>query len=106
MIKWFGIIILATRLEFGDRARLWSTVSQSKYRFAPAFVNTGMNRHRFDVLWRHFRWSHHPDVQGEGNIHEAIWWKLVEELVTHFNEYRTQILSPLDLICADEYISR
>ena len=53
MIKWFGIIILATRFEFGYRARLWSTVSQSKYRSAPDFVNTGMNRHRFDILCRH-----------------------------------------------------
>ena len=78
MIKWFGIIILATRLEFGDRSQLWSTVSQSKYRSAPAFGNTGMNRHRFDMLWRHVRWIHHPDVQVEGNIHEAIRWKLVE----------------------------
>ena len=30
IIKWFGIIILATRFEFGDRANLWSTVSLSK----------------------------------------------------------------------------
>ena len=37
MIKWFGIIILDTRFEFIDRASLWSTVSQSKYRSAPAF---------------------------------------------------------------------
>ena len=53
MIKWFGIIILATRFEYGDRANLWSTVSQSKYSSIPAFGNTGMNRHRFDMLWRH-----------------------------------------------------
>ena len=45
-------------------------------------------------------------MRGEGKIHEAHWWKLVEDLVTHFNEYRTQLFSPLDLICADESISR
>ena len=45
-------------------------------------------------------------MPGEGTRNEAIWWKLVEDLVTNFNEFRTQILSPLDLICADEYISR
>ena len=44
MMKWFGIIILATRIEFGDRASLWSTVSQSEYISAPDFGNTGMNR--------------------------------------------------------------
>ena len=50
MIKWFGVIILDTRFEFGDRAILWSTVSQSKYRYAPDFGNTVMNRQRLDIL--------------------------------------------------------
>ena len=53
IIKWFGIIILATRFEFGDRASLWYTVFQSKYRYDPAFGKTRMNRHWFDMLWRH-----------------------------------------------------
>ena len=98
MIKWFGIIILATRFEFGDRSSLWSTVSQSKYRPAPDFGKTGMNRHRFDMLWRHVRWSHQPDVQYEGMSHEAHWWKFIEYFVTNFNEYHTQLISPWDLI--------
>ena len=105
MIKWFGIIILAARLEFVDRAILWSTVSQSKYRFAPAFGNTGMNRRRLDMLWRHVRWRHQLDVRDEGTSHEAHWWKLVEDSVTNFNKYRTQIFSPSNVICADESIS-
>ena len=53
MIKSCEIIILATHFEFGDRASLWSTVSQSKYRSAPNFGKTGMNRHHLDMLWRH-----------------------------------------------------
>ena len=61
-----------------------------------------MNRHRFDILWRHVRWSHQPDVRGEGTIHEAHRWKIVEDFVTNFNEYRTQLFSPSDLILADE----
>ena len=81
IIKWFGIIILATRFEFGYRASLWSTVSQSKYRYAPAFGKTIMNRHRFDMMWRHVQWSHHPDLRDEGTSHEAYWWKIVEELL-------------------------
>ena len=50
--------------------------------------------------------SHHPYVKGEGTIHEAHCWKLVEDSVTHFNEYCTQLFSPSDIICADESISR
>ena len=53
MMKWFGIIILATCFEFGDRASLWSIVSKSKYMSAPAFGKTGMNMHRFDILCRY-----------------------------------------------------
>ena len=65
-----------------------------------------MNRHRFNMLWRHVQWIHQPDLQDEVRSHEAHWWKLVEDLVTHFNEYRTHIFSPSDLICADDSISR
>ena len=73
---------------------------------APDFGKTGMNRQRFDMLWRHIRWSHQLDVQGEGTIHKAHRWKMVEHFVTHFNEYHTQLLYPPDLICADESILR
>ena len=106
MIKWFGIIILATHFKFGDRSRLWYTVSQSKYRSAPDFGSTSMNRHHLGILWRHVRWIHQSYVRGEGTIHEAHWWKLVEDFVTHFNEYRTQLFSPLGIICDYESISR
>ena len=70
-MKRFGIIILATHLEFGDRVILWSTVSQSMYRFAPDFGNTGMNSHRFDITWGHVQRSHEKDMQDEHTSHEA-----------------------------------
>ena len=63
-----------------------------------------MNRHHFDMLWRNFQWSHQPYVRYEGTSHEAYRWKLVEDFVTHFNEYGTQLFSPSDLICADDSI--
>ena len=66
----------------------------------------GMNRHCFDMLWRHVRWSYQPDVQGEGMSHESHRWKLVEDLVNHFNGYRTQLFSSFDLICAEVSISQ
>ena len=45
-------------------------------------------------------------MPGEGTRNEAIWWKLVEDLVTNFNEFRTQIFSPSDLMYYDESILR
>ena len=41
----------------------------------------------------------------EGTIHEARWWKLFEEFFTNLNEYHTRLVSPLDIIYADESIS-
>ena len=71
MIKWFGIIILAARFEFGDRDSLWSTVSQSKYSSAPDFGKTILNRRRFAMLWRHVQWSHQSFLLDEGTSHDA-----------------------------------
>ena len=106
VIKLFGIIILATRFEFLDKSSIWFTVSRSKYRSAPDFGKTSMNRHRFDVLWRHILWIHQTYVQGEGMSHDDHRYKLVEDFVTHFNEYYTQLFSPSDIICSDESILR
>ena len=47
MIKWFGIIILAKRFEFGDRDSLCSDISKTTYSYAPGFGKTGMSRHLF-----------------------------------------------------------
>ena len=45
-------------------------------------------------------------MRGEGTSHEAHCWKTVEDFVTNFNEYCTQLFSPSDLICDDDFISR
>ena len=37
---------------------------------------------------------------------EAHRWKIVEDFITNFNEYLTNLFSPLDLICANESISQ
>jgi Transposase IS4 len=58
LLKFFGIIILATRYEFQSRRNLWSEKPTSKYLSSPAFGSkTGMSRKRFDVLWSGVRWS-------------------------------------------------
>ena len=67
LLKWFGVLILATRFEFGSRSDLWSTTGPSKYIDAPAFgKKTGMSRNRFDELWRCVRWSEQPAKRPAG----------------------------------------
>ena len=65
-----------------------------------------MNSHRFDMMWRNVQCIHQLDRQDEVTSHEAHQWKLIEEFVTYFNYYNTNLFSPLDLICADDSIFR
>ena len=45
-------------------------------------------------------------MRGEGTSHEAYRWKLVEDFVTNFNEYCTQLFSTSDIICDNDSILR
>ena len=61
LLKFFGVIILGTRLEFGSRSDLWATTSLSSFIDAPKFgEKTGMSRARFDQIWSSIRFSHQP----------------------------------------------
>ena len=73
IMAFFGVIMLATRFEFSNRADLWTSTAPSKYVPAYSFGKTGMSRNRFDVLWKFFsyhfpfldfadeRWDHKPE---------------------------------------------
>ena len=50
LIKWFGIIILATRIKFGNRDILCLTISAYKFRHIPYFGNTRINRQLYDII--------------------------------------------------------
>ena len=52
LLKWFGVLIIITRFEFGSRRDVWSQTPSSKYVLALCLGNTGVTKHRFDTLWR------------------------------------------------------
>ncbi len=107
IIKLFGIMVLATRYEFGTRASLWSQTSEFKYSEAPQFgTKTGMSRRRFDLLWQHIRFGNQPKDIQDGMSHEAHRWLLVDNHVKRFNEHRAAVVTPSGIICVDESISR
>jgi hypothetical protein len=106
MIKFFGIIVLATRFEFTARATLWSKARVSRFYALPAFGNTGMTRNRFDDLWKCMRFSHQATVRPVYMPHEVYRWQLVDDFVSLFNDHRQQQFTPADRICVDESISR
>ena len=64
LLQFFGILVLATRYEFGSRAELWTTAPATKHLDAPAFGRkTGMPRMRFDALWQCLAFSEQLDGQ-------------------------------------------
>ena len=63
IVKFFGVMLLVTRFEFGSRASLWSNVTTNKYIPAPSFGLTGMLWKRFNNLWMCIRFrNNHPIV--------------------------------------------
>jgi hypothetical protein len=105
-IKFFGIIILATRFEFTSRASLWSTVPVSRFYTLPGFGRTGMSRNRFNDIWRCMRFSYQPPERPAHMDSEDYHWKLVQDFVQFFNDHREEYFTPCDRICVDESISR
>jgi len=106
ILKFFGIVILATRFEFGRRSDLWSTTASSKYVPAPNFGSTGMPRQRFDLLFSTIRFSAQPKTRPESVTSEQYRWMLIDDFVEYFNEHRKFYVIPGDVICVDESMSR
>jgi len=106
LLKWFGILILITRFEFGNRAQLWSDTPRCKYIPAPDFGKTGMSRQRWDDLWRHMEWSYQPVNRPDGMSSEHYRWCLVQDFIDRVNEHRVSFFHPSNMICVNESISR
>ena len=106
IVKFFGVMLLVTRFEFGSQASLWSNVTTNKYIPAPSFDLTGMPRKRFDDLWMCIRFSEQPPNRPSDMTSEQYRWRLVDDFVKNFNEHRAQNFFPSDEICVDESMFR
>lgn len=105
MLKFIGVLILATCYEFGARAELWATNARNSYLVAPAFgERTGLSRCRFDALWTSLRFSERR-CGGDDDSEESR-WELVSEFVCSINDHRQAHVSPSEYICVDESICK
>ena len=106
ILKFFGILILATRFQFGSLADLWTTAPRSQHVPAPAFgARTGMPRHRFDALWSALRFSRQPAGGGPANGQsggERYRWALIDGFISSINAHREVHVTSGDTICIDE----
>ena len=93
IVKFFGVMLLVTRFEFGSQASLWSNTSTNKYIPAPLFGLTGMPQKWFDDLWMCIRFSDQPHNHPSEMTSEQYRWRLVDDFIKNFNEHRVQIFS-------------
>jgi hypothetical protein len=105
LIKFFGIVILATRFEFAARRDLWSQTKKTKYEEAPAFGRTGMSRNRFDQIWSSLTFSKQTEKTSTMTWEEHR-WMLIDDFISNFNKHRATYYYPSEKICVDESISR
>ena len=90
IVKFFGVMLLVTRFEFGSRASLWSNTSTNKYIPAPLFTLTGMPWKQFDDLWMCIRFSDQPCNRPSEMTSEQYRWRLVDDFIKNFNEHQVQ----------------
>ena len=90
IVKFFGVMLLVTRFEFGSWASLWSNMSTNKYIPAPSIGLTGMPQKQFDDLWMCIRFSDQPCNRPSEMTSEQYRWRLVDNFVKNFNEHRVQ----------------
>jgi len=106
LIKFLGLVVLATRFEFGARRELWSQTKKTKYEDAPAFGRTGMPRNRFDQIWSALSFSRQTNPKPPTMSWEEHRWQRIDNFVSNFNSHRATKYYPSDRICVDESISR
>ena len=107
ILKFIGVLVLATRFEFHNRSELWATASRSHLIAPPCFgEKTGMSRMRFDLLWANVRYSKERESSGVDNDDDDCRWSLVSDFVDSINAHRESFFIPSHLLCVDESISR
>ena len=106
LLKWFGVLMLVTRFEFGNRAKLWSDKPRCKCIPALDFGKTGMSRQQFDDMWRFMEWSYQPPERPDDMTSEHYRWRLIQDFIDRINEHRVNHFSPSEIICVDKSISR
>eukprot|EP00171_Calliarthron_tuberculosum_P023795 IDg23795t1 len=98
MLRFFGILVLATRYEFGNRAELWSNTAATKHLDAPAFGHkTGVPRKLFDTIWQCLAFSETLDANTESSSTRRR-WSLISDFIDAFNTYRASNFKPSESI--------
>jgi Transposase IS4 len=95
LLRFFGVILLITKFDFGRRRELWNTVSSFKYVPSPQFgIRTGMCRNR----WMNLVYSAQPEERPADMSSVTYRWMLVNDFVDDFNCHRRTHFRPSELV--------
>lgn len=97
ILKFFGVLILMTRIEFGSRRSLWSSQLSSKYLPKLQFGNI-ISRTRFKELRHDVTFSFPADSSDR--------WGMIRDFIVAINDHRASHVIPSQNICVDESMSR
>lgn len=92
ILTFTGVLILATRFEFGSPAELWSTTLKTLHVLAAAFgSSTGIPRRPRDSIWSHVTFSSPAAAQGLAPAASSVRlrWDAVQGFVDNINTHRT-----------------
>ena len=93
ILKFFGVLILMTRIEFSTRRSLWSSQETSKYLPQPQFGNI-ISRRRFEELRQNVTFSFPADSNDR--------WGMIRDFIVAINDHRASHVIPSQKICVDE----
>ena len=105
VLRFQGLVRLATCFEFVKRDELWSTIGK-KYMPAVEFGEIGMGRDRFKEILSAHRYSKQPPSRPSNLCSEQYQWVLVDYHVANFNRNRSLNYHPSASIFVGESMSR
>jgi Transposase IS4 len=89
LLRFFGVVLLITKLDFRRRCELWNTVGMFKYIPSPQFrIRTGMCRNRFEEIWMNLVLSAQPEERPADMSSVTYQWMLGDHFVDGLNRHR------------------
>jgi Transposase IS4 len=99
LLWFFGVVLLITKFDFGQRRELWNTVLSFKYIPSPQFgICTGMCCICFEEIWMNLVFSAQPDERPPNMSTVTYQWMLVDDFVDDFNRHRRTHFHPSEMV--------
>ena len=106
MVKFFGTLILMTRIRCRNRNDLWYPKQRFKYQPPFNMADTGMSKYRWLDIWGAIQFSYCPEDREDSVSHADHRWMLIDDMIENFNNHRASRYYPSDKICVDESMVR